>query len=348
MILETIRARRLGGGGLAFGGVVGSLSCLIGRLWQMAREASRSNRHRKGSNVSFVLAHLSDAHIGPIPRPNLAELLGKRITGYVNWLYKRADQHDMGVLARLVADMRAQAPDHVIMTGDIVNIGLPGEIALAKEWLATLGGPEAVSFTPGNHDAYVADATKLVHEVFEPWTTSETESAAFPYLRRRAGVALIGLDSGVPTAPFVASGRLGEAQLAALGALLDRTRAEGRTRIVFLHHPPHVGGARALRGLDDAAAFEAVIARHGAELVVHGHNHKPSVAYVAGPQGQVPVVGVASASAKPGGHHPGAAYNLYTVDETPEGPRIGLRRRGLTESGEVVELAAEDLAQPAR
>ena len=50
--------------------------------------------------MSFLLAHLSDAHIGPIPRPNLAELLGKRATGYVNWLYKRAGQHDMGHLAR--------------------------------------------------------------------------------------------------------------------------------------------------------------------------------------------------------------------------------------------------------
>lgn len=296
--------------------------------------------------MSFLLAHLSDAHIGPIPRPNLAELLGKRVTGYVNWLYKRAGQHDMGVLSRLVDDMRAQAPDHVVMTGDIVNIGLPAEIALARDWLATLGGPEAVSFTPGNHDAYVADATRLVHEVFEPWTTGETEAAGFPYLRRRAGVALIGLDSGVPTAPFVASGRLGPAQLAALGAVLDRTQAEGLARVVFLHHPPHVGGAKPLRGLDDAAAFEAVVARHGAELVLHGHNHRPSVAWLDGPQGRVPVVGVASASARPGGHYPGAAYNLYAIEQTDAGPRISLRRRGLTESGEVVELAAQDLAQP--
>ncbi|QGM99287.1 metallophosphoesterase family protein [Methylocystis parvus] len=292
--------------------------------------------------MSFLLAHLSDAHIGPIPRPNLAELLGKRVTGYVNWLYKRAAQHDMGVLRRLVEDMRAQRPDHVVMTGDIVNIGLPGEIALARDWLATLGGAQEVSFTPGNHDAYVADATKLVHDVFEPWTTNESGAAGFPYLRRREGVALIGLDSGVPTAPFVASGKLGEAQLGALGALLDQSRAEGLARIVFLHHPPHIGGARALRGLDDAAAFEAVVARHGAELVLHGHNHKPSVAYIAAPQGRTPVVGVASASAKPGGHYPGAAYNLYEIERAGDALRVSLRRRGLTEAGEVVEVGAEE------
>ncbi|HEY8161436.1 MAG TPA: metallophosphoesterase [Methylocystis sp.] len=298
--------------------------------------------------MSFLLAHLSDAHIGPIPRPNLAELLGKRVTGYVNWLYKRASQHDMGVLGRLVEDMQAQEPDHVVMTGDIVNIGLPAEITLAKDWLATLGRPLGVSFTPGNHDAYVTSATKLVREVFEPWTTSDAKTEGFPYLRRREGVALIGLDSGVPTAPFVASGRLGEKQLLALGALLDETKAEGLTRVVCLHHPPHVGGARPLRGLDDAAAFETVVARHGAELVLHGHNHKPSVAYIRGPDGRTPVVGVASASARPGGHYPAAAYNLYAIERAGDELHIALRRRELNAAGEVVQVDERDLVQPAK
>ncbi len=293
--------------------------------------------------MTFLLAHLSDAHIGPIPRPNLAELLGKRVTGYVNWLYKRADQHDMGVLRNIVADMKAQAPDHVVMTGDIVNIGLPGEIALAKEWLASLGAPQDVSFTPGNHDAYVEDVTRLVHEVFAPWTTSETAGAGFPFLRRRGGVALIGLDTGVPTLPFVASGRLGAAQRAAFAEMLDQTKAEGLTRVVFLHHPPHVGGAKALRGLDDAAAFEQVIARHGAELVLHGHNHKPSLHRLAGPEQSAPVVGVASASARLGGHRPGAAYNLYEIARGGDRLRISMRTRGLNDAGEIVELASAEL-----
>ncbi|MGJ0395926.1 MAG: metallophosphoesterase family protein [Methylocystis sp.] len=289
--------------------------------------------------MNFRLAHLSDAHIGPIPRPNLAELLGKRVTGYVNWLYKRGAQHDMGVLASIVADIKSQAPDHVVMTGDIVNIGLPGEIALAKDWLAALGAPSDVSFTPGNHDAYVASVTDLVHEVFAPWTSSEIEGAGFPYLRRRGGVALIGLDTGVPTAPFVASGRLGEAQRARLAQLLDAANAEGLARVVCLHHPPHVGGARLLRGLQDAGEFEAVIARHGAELIVHGHNHRPSLHRLHA----APVVGVASASARPGGHYPGAAYNLYDFARKDDVLSITLRRRGLNEAGNVVELESLEL-----
>lgn len=294
--------------------------------------------------MSFLLAHLSDAHIGPIPRPNLAELLGKRMTGYANWLYKRAGQHDMGVLGRIVADLKAQAPDHVLMTGDIVNIGLAAEIAQARQWLAALGTPDQVSFTPGNHDAYVVDATQLIHETLAPWTTGEEAGAGFPYLRKRDGIALIGLDSGVPTGPFIASGRLGAAQLARLDELLAQSRAEGLTRVVFIHHPPHVGGARILRGLDDACDFEAVIARQGAELILHGHNHKPSLASIAGPSGaKTPIVGVASASAKPGGHHPGAAYHLFAFERDNGHLRITLRARGIDAAGEIAETPAVTL-----
>lgn len=290
--------------------------------------------------MTFLLAHLSDAHIGPVPRPNLAELLGKRVTGYVNWLYKRAAQHDMGVLARIVADMRAQQPDHIAMTGDIVNIGLSAELALARDWIAALGEPCDVSFTPGNHDAYVADAAPLVEQTFAPWTTSEEAGEGFPYLRRRGGVALIGLSSGVPTAPFVAAGRLGEAQRRRFAALLDQTRQEGLARVVLLHHPPHVGGARLLRGLQDAQAFEAIIVRHGADLVLHGHNHKTSLHRLPGPNGSTPVVGVASASARTGTHRPGAAYNLFSIERRAEGVVIAARSRGLGEDGEVRDLGA--------
>jgi len=285
----------------------------------------------------LLLAHLSDAHIGPVPRPRLRELLGKRATGYANWLHKRQRLHDMGLLSRLVEDLRAQKPDHVAMTGDVVNIGLPAEIAAAREWLAGLGAPSDVSFAPGNHDAYVPGATPLIAEAFASWTTGDDGYSNFPYLRRRAGVALIGLTSGVPTAPFVASGRLGDQQCARLEAVLEVTKREGLARVVMVHHPPYRGGARPLRGLQDARAFEAAIARQGAELVVHGHNHAQSLRFVPGPGAEVPVVGVASASAHRGAHEPGAAYHLYEI--TREGNRIKIeaRARGLSESGDQIE-----------
>jgi 3',5'-cyclic AMP phosphodiesterase CpdA len=281
--------------------------------------------------VSYLLAHLSDAHIGPLPRPRTRDLLGKRITGFVNWR-RRGKLHDMAVLAEIVADLKAQAPDHIAMTGDILNLGLPDEFPFARAWLHALGTTEHVSFVPGNHDAYVRSSLPHLASTFAPWVrdaaTVEGNPFTFPYLRRRGPLALIGLSSAIPTAPLLASGALGAAQRAGLARLLEETR--GLVRVVMIHHPPHVTGAKRGRGLRDASAFEAVIARHGADLVIHGHNHRTSVAPLPGPHGPVPVVGVPSCSAVPGTHGHLAAYHLYRFDEQAGGGfAVTAARRGL-------------------
>ena len=58
----------------------------------------------------------------------------------------------------LVRDLKAQAPDHIAVTGDLVNIALAAEFAQARAWLQALGSPHDVTLVPGNHDAYVRPA----------------------------------------------------------------------------------------------------------------------------------------------------------------------------------------------
>ncbi len=276
------------------------------------------------------LAHLSDAHIGPLPRPQRRELVGKRLTGYLNWKRSRAFIHDMGVLGRLVEDLKAQRPDHVAMTGDILNIGLRAEFPLARQWLETLGPSHDVSFVPGNHDAYAKGTMPDLAATFAPWILGDRDTKApYPYLRVREDVALIGLASGVPTPPFIASGRLGHAQCVALATLLEECAAAGLIRVILIHHPPHKGGASFGRALADAAEFEKIIAAQGAELILHGHNHKASVARIAGPKRPVPVVGVASASAIRGTATHRAGYHLFEIEGTAKDYRITARTRGI-------------------
>jgi 3',5'-cyclic AMP phosphodiesterase CpdA len=289
--------------------------------------------------LSLLLAHLSDAHIGPLPRPQKRELLGKRVTGYLNWTRGRHLVHDMDALRRLVADLKSQHPGHVAMTGDILNIGLKAEFPPARSWLETLGGPQDVSFVPGNHDAYVHSALPYLATTFAPWTTGDCGLAAFPYLRVREGVALIGLSSAVPTAPLIASGRIGPAQLAAAADLLNQAARDGLIRVVLIHHPPNPGGAKFGRGLSDAESFAALIRRLGAELVLHGHNHRLSVRHLPGPVRQVPIIGVASASAVHGTAEHRASYNLFRIEGSPKNPQIRGRVRGLMPGGrEIGEL----------
>ena len=39
--------------------------------------------------MAFLLAHLSDPHLAPLPKPHWSQLLNKRVTGYINWQRKR-------------------------------------------------------------------------------------------------------------------------------------------------------------------------------------------------------------------------------------------------------------------
>jgi 3',5'-cyclic AMP phosphodiesterase CpdA len=288
----------------------------------------------------FVLAHLSDPHLAPLPKPRWFELVGKRATGYLNWRRTRHLVHRSDVLARIVADLKAQAPDHIAVTGDLVNIALAAEFAPAAHFLATLGAPHDVTLVPGNHDAYVRAA--LGHPGLH-WGDylrgdgNASGAVAFPFLRRRGPLALIALSSAVATAPFMATGRLGHDQLARLGALLDQ--CAGTFRVVLIHHPPRSKPERRFKRLVDGTDFCAVLARHGAELVIHGHDHERALVFLEGPQRRIPVVGVPSASEAPPGKHDPAGYNLYRIDGTPGAWRCEVVARSVAGDGErVIEV----------
>lgn len=291
----------------------------------------------------FRLAHITDPHVGPLPRLTLRQLLGKRATGFVNWHRGRRRHHDMELLAALVADLAAQNCDHVACTGDLCNLGLPVEWGTARVFLEALGAPDRVSFVPGNHDAYVRGSLEGMLGTCLDWTVGEEgEGGHFPFLRRRGGVALIGLSSAIPTKPFSASGRLGPTQIAAAETLLSELAREPDPpfRVVMIHHPPHPGGTKPGRDLKDAVAMTQMLARVGAELVLHGHNHVGSIAYVAGPDaGRVPIVGAPSASARSIQLGRRASYFLYEMDGTGAQRRITMRERGVDISGTVATLS---------
>ncbi len=294
--------------------------------------------------MPFVLAHLSDSHIGPLPTPRMRELIGKRFTGFVNWR-RRAQIHNMAILGEITADIAAHKPDHTAMTGDILNIGLPEEFRFARAWLETLGDPQNVSFVPGNHDAYVRGSVRYITETFAPWCGNDGEAhTSFPYLRVRGDVALIGLSSAIPTAPFLASGHIGRAQRDAFEKLLAETAAQGLFQVVMIHHPPWIGGASWGRGLRDARQFEEIIARYGAGLIIHGHNHRLMTRKLPGGERLAPVVGVSSASAIPGSAHHRAAWHVYTIERRGNGWHVEGRIRGFrTGGGSVEDLGAIDL-----
>ncbi|MGA0533375.1 metallophosphoesterase family protein [Hansschlegelia sp. KR7-227] len=286
-----------------------------------------------------VVAHLSDPHLGPLPQFSPFDMMSKRGLGAINYFRRRRRWHDMSVLDRLVADLVDEQPDAVAVTGDLTNLGLDAEFVPAAVFLGRLGPPERVAAIPGNHDAYVRNVAGAPGRVWGAHMSSDDGRVGFPFIRRHGLVALIGLSSAVPTAPLAATGEVGPIQRDALGPMLRGLKEEGLFRIVLVHHPVAEDGTPWLRRLRDAAELRAILARDGAELVLHGHNHEPAQASVPGPDGAIPVVAVPSCSTGPMSHEPPAAYNLYDVGGAPGAWTCEATARGLQADGAVGELA---------
>jgi 3',5'-cyclic AMP phosphodiesterase CpdA len=284
----------------------------------------------------FRLAHVSDIHLGPLPDVTYRDLASKRMVGYVNWQRNRRHILHDGVLGAITADISANAPDHLAVTGDLVNLALDSEVELARMWLETLGSPNDVSVVPGNHDAYVPGAFDKICRSWGAWMAGDGMAApanrhAFPYMRVRNKVALVGVSTARATAPFMANGFFREDQSHRLGALLDKAAKQGLFRVVMIHHPPvrnAVGQHKRLFGIGN---FQKTIATHGAELVLHGHSHDASLYWIEGKKHvPVPVVGVAAAGQSFGGSHPPAQWNLLEITGEPEAWTLRLTRRGLS------------------
>lgn len=292
----------------------------------------------------FRLAHFSDPHLGPLPDPSLWQLASKRVLGFVNWRRNRLRAMGGDTLARLLDDMEAAEPDHIALTGDLVNIALPAEISAARDWLTAVAAPDRLSVVPGNHDAYVPGALRSAMQAWHAYMTGDDSAmtqhgaAHFPYLRRRGPVAIIGVSTAKATAPGFASGRVGVRQTRRLMQMLDMLGKEQVFRVVLIHHPPFKGATSWYKRLEDASRVRAAVKRSGAELVLHGHTHLDSRTVIEGPNGPVPVIGVPSASQGPGGRKPGARYNLFDISRGSAGWNCHMEERGFVEVGGGIEV----------
>jgi 3',5'-cyclic AMP phosphodiesterase CpdA len=292
----------------------------------------------------FVLAQLSDPHLGPLPQMRQRDLTFKQRIGLFNWHRNRAHAFDGEILEALIEDIRAHKPDHIAVTGDLVNIALSAEFLAARDWLASFGSPDGVTVIPGNHDAYIAGAFDELSEIWRDFMSHDEgtgETADFPFIRRRGPVALIGLSSAVATAPFMATGRFLPDQAKALGQHLARLGDEECFRIVMIHHPPIAGLSAWTRRLIGADLVRAEIARHGAELVLHGHNHRMQISRLAGSNGDVPVVGATAASSAPRPNSSGGAYHLFQIENTDGQFTCAMSERGVRQAGGEVETLSQ-------
>lgn len=196
----------------------------------------------------MLLAQLSDLHI-----TDPSSLIARFVDGE----------------ARLAAALEALAglhrrPDVLVLTGDLVDRGLPDEYARLRSLLDPCPIPWFV--LPGNHDeplafrAAFADKPELPATGHQSWVVDDLP------------LRIVGLDT------TLAGRDDGELDDERIGWLAEVLAAEpDRPTIVFMHHPPLSTGIWWMDygGLRGSAALRSLLADHPQVLRVQaGHIHR--------------------------------------------------------------------------
>lgn len=289
------------------------------------------------SASTLTLAHLSDPHISCMNAITARDLLGKRVFGYLSWKLHRGASHGGSVLSALRADLAKTKPDHITVTGDLTHLSLSAEFKKARQWLQSLGSPSQVTVIPGNHDTYVHTDW---HKTMAYWTeymlsdtprddshNGENMARIFPCLRIRNRVAIIGVCTAQPSAPHLAVGSIGALQLQRLEKMLSQTARQRYFRILLIHHPPASGAVSWRKRLTDAPALQSLLARFGAELILHGHAHRAHQSYLKTPSGSVPVMGAPSITSLDRAPERRASYCLYHISPGDDNWNVRLQVR---------------------
>ncbi len=315
-----------------------------------ANDEKSANRY---PHEEFRLAHCSDLHVICLDHVKVRELLNKRLYGYIAWRLHRHMEHRGEVLAALVDDVRSSRPDHIIVTGDLTHLGLPSQFREACDLLRSLGPPSKVFVIPGNHDAYVATSWESTFRLWSDYMASDGEQpftgalsdprGVFPAVRVRGPVALVGVSTALPTLPFLAKGTIGRVQMERLENILEETGRRRLLRVVLMHHPPVSGVVSWRKQLTDQAMFQAVLARHGAELILHGHTHRTSLQYLETPRGRVFCAAPPSASALGRSTRRRSRYHLFRFLRYADRVKLLLSVRAYSRSE---QCFVEELEQP--
>jgi Icc protein len=222
------------------------------------------------------IAHLSDAHVLD-PRPSRTRPGWSMRTRFLSIGRPLDAVGRQRKLRRAIDGAKRVGAHHLVISGDLTEIGAPGEYETMAEVLHDSGlPPERITLVPGNHDLYsAADGWR--------WALAGPLAAFAPTSAEAPGkIVDIGAAAIMPIDATFHQPVTRSAGLMAQGTLeiVERRAADaalaGRPLIVVQHHPPFERSTSALHWLDGlvgAARMMHVLETFRNLFVLHGHLH---------------------------------------------------------------------------
>jgi len=222
------------------------------------------------------IAHLSDVHMldARPSRSRAGYSMGHRFLSLGRPLDAAGRQRK---LVHALSAARRVGADHVVVSGDLTEIGAPGEFECLAETLHDSGiAPHQVTLVPGNHDLYTSpDAWRWALE--GPLSAYEPTSATAPgRIVECAGVRFMPVDVARYQPVTRSAGWLEDEAIDALHRRAGDVGLADRPLVVVQHHPPFVRATQAwqwIDGLVGAARLMSLLETFRNLFVLHGHLH---------------------------------------------------------------------------
>ncbi|MBE0417772.1 MAG: metallophosphoesterase [Coriobacteriia bacterium] len=169
--------------------------------------------------------------------------------------------HIPSLATRVVDELNELAPDAVVVTGDLTDMGFRQEFKSANRLVSRIECPNKLVLL-GNHDA-----RNVGEEHFEEFFGARTSEL------RVDGVRLLGIDSSEPD---LDSGRIGRERYRWVE---ERFSEPEEFKVLCMHHHlvPVPGTGRERNIVYDAGDVLRVLQGSGCDLVLCGHKHVPNV-----------------------------------------------------------------------
>lgn len=164
------------------------------------------------------------------------------------------------LLDRALVEINDLAPDMVVITGDLTNMGYRQEYREAAEYLERLACPD-VLVVPGNHDSRNVGYTHF-----------ERIWGRHDHVIRKNGITLLGVDS---TEPDLDYGSIGRGRYAWIKDTFLEHPDDFKVFALHHHLLPIPGTGRERNVVHDAGDVLELLLECGVRLVLSGHKHVP-------------------------------------------------------------------------
>jgi 3',5'-cyclic AMP phosphodiesterase CpdA len=223
------------------------------------------------------LAHLSDLHLLEANHGARRGMERRRLA-YLS----AARSHDAPDRRRRAVEAlhraRQSGAEHVVVTGDLTEDGIPAQYEVLAEVLHESGlAAHRVTLLAGNHDEYAGDGAFAAALAGPLRDYAATSTPGVPVMLR--DLSLLPISTALHQSYALSAGLVDAPALASVAQLAHESRKSGRALVLAMHHPPH-GRAIPLMtwidGLRNHAEVRGILEEHDHVHVLHGHMHEAS------------------------------------------------------------------------